>query len=123
MDRKRAPGTTQWHLSYPSGESMRAASCQTSSRTTVATRERWTTSLSARGVVIGKGGFGLVTKVVERSTGHEYACKSINKRLNVPNIAPAKVEQHLANIDREVRVLKLLRGDPLGRDAEGCVGG
>ena len=62
------------------------------------------------GVVIGKGGFGLVTKVVERSTGHEYACKSINKRLNVPNIAPAKVEQHLANIDREVRVLKLLRG-------------
>ena len=62
------------------------------------------------GVVIGKGGFGLVTKVVERSTGLQYACKSIKKHLNVPNIAPAKIEQHLTNIDREVKVLKLLRG-------------
>ena len=62
------------------------------------------------GIVIGKGGFGLVTMVVERSTKVQYACKSINKRLNVPKIAPEKVEQHLANIDREVRVLKLLRG-------------
>jgi len=62
------------------------------------------------GIFIGKGGFGLVTMVVERSTKVQYACKSINKRLNVPKIAPEKVEQHLANIDREVRVLKLLRG-------------
>jgi serine/threonine protein kinase/Ca2+-binding EF-hand superfamily protein len=62
------------------------------------------------GVVIGKGGFGLVTTVVERSTKLRYACKSINKRLNVPNISLEKVEQHLANIDREVKVLKLLRG-------------
>jgi hypothetical protein len=62
------------------------------------------------GVVIGKGGFGLVTVVVERATGQQYALKTIKKRLNVPNIAPVKIEQHLSNIDREIKVLKLLRG-------------
>ena len=62
------------------------------------------------GNLIGKGGFGVVTVVIERNTGQQYACKTIRKHLNVPNIAPVKIQQHLSNIDREVKVLKLLRG-------------
>ena len=62
------------------------------------------------GAPIGKGGFGLVSVVVERATGDEYACKSIKKRLDVPNISAAKQAQHLDNIDREVKILKRLRG-------------
>jgi serine/threonine protein kinase/Ca2+-binding EF-hand superfamily protein len=62
------------------------------------------------GEIVGRGGFGIVSLVVEKSTGTHYACKSIQKHLNVPNISPVKVEQHLANIDREIKVLKLLRG-------------
>jgi serine/threonine protein kinase len=60
--------------------------------------------------VLGKGGFGLVKVVVERSTGIEFACKSISKRLNVPNVSAEKQAQHLDNIDREVKILKRLRG-------------
>jgi calcium-dependent protein kinase len=59
---------------------------------------------------IGKGGFGAVHVAVERSTGMEFACKSIKKRLDVPNISPAKQAQHLDNIDREAKILKRLRG-------------
>jgi calcium-dependent protein kinase len=39
-----------------------------------------------------------------------FACKCIDKRLNLPNISPAKQERHLENIQREVAVLKRLRG-------------
>jgi len=60
--------------------------------------------------VIGKGGFGLVRVVIETATGENFACKSIKKRLNVPNILAAKQAQHLENIDREVKILKRLRG-------------
>lgn len=59
---------------------------------------------------IGKGGFGLVKVVIEKATGREYACKSIKKQLDVPNISPAKLAQHLDNIDREAKILKRLRG-------------
>lgn len=60
--------------------------------------------------VLGKGGFGLVRVVVERKTGVEYACKSIKKRLKVPSISAEKQAQHLDNIDREIQILKKLRG-------------
>lgn len=36
---------------------------------------------------LGKGGFGSVRVVVDRLTGEELACKSIAKRLNVPNLS------------------------------------
>jgi len=61
-------------------------------------------------VIIGTGGFGQVRVVKEKSSGVEYACKSIKKRLNVIHVSRQKQEQHLANIDREIRVLKLLKG-------------
>ena len=59
---------------------------------------------------IGKGGFGLVKIVIEKSTDQEFACKSIRKRLDIPNISPEKLAQHLDNIDREAKILKRLRG-------------
>lgn len=60
--------------------------------------------------VIGKGGFGLVKVVIEKSTGQEYACKSIKKKLDIPNISAEKLAQHLDNVDREAKILKRLRG-------------
>jgi len=59
---------------------------------------------------IGKGGFGQVKVVVEKSTGQEFACKSIQKNLDIPNISSEKLAQHLDNIDREAKILKKLRG-------------
>ena len=59
---------------------------------------------------IGKGGFGLVRVVIEKSTGLEYACKSIRKTLDIPNLSPEKQAQHLDSIDREAKILKRLRG-------------
>lgn len=59
---------------------------------------------------VGTGGFGEVCVAVEKSTGIEYACKSIKKNLDVTNVSPQKQEQHLLNIDREIKVLKLLKG-------------
>jgi serine/threonine protein kinase/Ca2+-binding EF-hand superfamily protein len=59
---------------------------------------------------IGKGGFGQVRVVIEKSTGLEFACKSIKKNLDIPNISSEKLAQHLDNIDREAKILKKLRG-------------
>jgi calcium-dependent protein kinase len=59
---------------------------------------------------IGKGGFGRVEVVIEKSTGQEFACKSIKKNLDIPNISPERLAQHLDNIDRETKILKKLRG-------------
>lgn len=59
---------------------------------------------------IGKGGFGQVRVVIEKSTGQEFACKSIKKNLDIPNISSEKLAQHLDNIDREAKILKKLRG-------------
>jgi serine/threonine protein kinase/Ca2+-binding EF-hand superfamily protein len=59
---------------------------------------------------IGKGGFGQVRVVIEKSTGQEFACKSIKKHLDIPNISAEKLAQHLDNIDREAKILKKLRG-------------
>ncbi|GIL43935.1 hypothetical protein Vafri_1520 [Volvox africanus] len=62
------------------------------------------------GKQLGQGGFGSVHVVVERGSGKEYACKSITKRLNVPNVGNAKQDQHLENIRREALILRRLRG-------------
>lgn len=48
--------------------------------------------------------------VVEKSTGKEYAAKSIAKRLSVPNISANKQKQHIENIKREALILFRLRG-------------
>lgn len=62
------------------------------------------------GQVIGKGGFGHVRVITEKATGDEYACKSIRKILQIPNLPPAKQAQHIDNIRREIKVLSLLKG-------------
>ena len=48
--------------------------------------------------------------VHERTTGKEFACKSIRKSLQIHNLSPDKLAAHLANIKREVAVLHRLRG-------------
>ncbi|GFR39841.1 hypothetical protein Agub_g336 [Astrephomene gubernaculifera] len=62
------------------------------------------------GKQLGQGGFGSVQVVIERGTGKEYACKSIVKRLSLPNVSVTKQNQHLENIRREALILRRLRG-------------
>ncbi|KAF6254545.1 hypothetical protein COO60DRAFT_312479 [Scenedesmus sp. NREL 46B-D3] len=59
---------------------------------------------------LGEGGFGSVRVVRSKTSGAESACKSICKRLDVPNLPPIKQQQHLENIQREVFILRKLRG-------------
>lgn len=54
------------------------------------------------GSKLGEGGFGSVRVAVSKSNGAQFACKSICKRLQVPNLPPIKQQQHLENIKREV---------------------
>lgn len=54
------------------------------------------------GSKLGEGGFGSVRVAVSKSNSAQFACKSICKRLQVPNLAPIKQQQHLENIKREV---------------------
>jgi len=51
-----------------------------------------------------------VRVATEAATGVEFACKSIAKRLDVPDLSPARQAAHLDNVKREVGVLKALRG-------------
>jgi hypothetical protein len=51
-----------------------------------------------------------VRVVRSKTSGAEFACKSICKRLDVPNLPPIKQQQHLENIQREVLILRKLRG-------------
>ncbi|KFM26919.1 Calcium-dependent protein kinase 29 [Auxenochlorella protothecoides] len=67
-------------------------------------------SLFELGATLGKGGFGLVRVATEKATGQEYACKSVCKRLNIPNLSAAKQAAHIDNIKREIAILKRLRG-------------
>jgi hypothetical protein len=56
------------------------------------------------GRVLGKGGFGLVRAVTDSAgNGREMACKTIAKRLEVPNVSHERQRQHLAVIRREAR--------------------
>lgn len=57
------------------------------------------------GKLLGKGGFGSVRVVTHKASKTEYACKSISKTLEIPNLPPIKQQQHLDNIKREVSFL------------------
>ena len=59
---------------------------------------------------LGRGGFGVVRVVREKATGKEYACKSIIKRLDVPNMSVTKQAAYLDNVKREIAVLRRLQG-------------
>eukprot|EP00201_Polytomella_parva_P018472 CAMPEP_0175055060 /NCGR_PEP_ID=MMETSP0052_2-20121109/9860_1 /TAXON_ID=51329 ORGANISM="Polytomella parva, Strain SAG 63-3" /NCGR_SAMPLE_ID=MMETSP0052_2 /ASSEMBLY_ACC=CAM_ASM_000194 /LENGTH=537 /DNA_ID=CAMNT_0016319843 /DNA_START=31 /DNA_END=1640 /DNA_ORIENTATION=+ len=59
---------------------------------------------------LGQGGFGTVRVVINRETGKEYACKSIQKKLDLPFPNPSREQQHLENIKREASILMRLRG-------------
>jgi hypothetical protein len=48
--------------------------------------------------------------VVEKASGDTFACKSIQKRLDIPNISADKQAQHIDNVEREIAILKRLRG-------------
>lgn len=45
--------------------------------------------------VLGAGGFGVVRVVRARATGVEFACKTIAKHLDVPNLPPGKQALHI----------------------------
>ena len=62
------------------------------------------------GKELGQGGFGSVRVVEDIATGTQWACKSIKKRLEVPNVTPAAQARHLDNVKREVAILRRLRG-------------
>lgn len=62
------------------------------------------------GEQVGKGGFGVVKKVVKRATKQVLACKVLTKRLAAPDVAAVQQLRHLDTIKREVAVLKTLRG-------------
>lgn len=47
---------------------------------------------------------------IDRQTGKEYACKSIVKRLDVPNVSLSKQAAYLDNVKREIAVLRRLQG-------------
>lgn len=51
-----------------------------------------------------------VRVAVSKVTGREFACKSIPKALDVPGISPGAQAAHLANVEKEVRVLRRLQG-------------
>ena len=59
---------------------------------------------------LGKGGFGAVRVARDLKTGKEYACKSIPKELKLPGLSAARQAQHQDNIQKEVSMLKNLRG-------------
>ena len=52
----------------------------------------------------------MVRVVKDKLKGQEYACKSIIKRLGVPNISVSKQAAYLDNVKREIAVLRRLQG-------------
>lgn len=72
-----------------------------------------------RGTASAAGGAARLTRrpprsvhrvVVEKASGDTFACKSIQKRLDIPNISADKQAQHIDNVEREIAILKRLRG-------------
>ena len=55
---------------------------------------------------LGKGGFGTVRVAKRLSDGQLFACKSINKVLELPSVSESQLQRHLDNIKREVRNFK-----------------
>ena len=66
-------------------------------------RYRW-------GREVGKGGNATVRVVVDRTTGVEYACKSVSKVLPDSGASDKKKAGHLDGIKREVLALTVLKG-------------
>lgn len=62
------------------------------------------------GEKIGSGGNATVYVVSDKMTRKVFACKSIKKTLEGPNISESKHAGHIASIKREIQVLKRLRG-------------
>lgn len=62
------------------------------------------------GEKIGSGGNATVYVVSDKMTRKVFACKSINKTVEGPNISESKRAGHIASIKREIQVLKKLRG-------------
>lgn len=52
----------------------------------------------------------MVRVATDKASGTEFGCKTINKRLDIPEVSTAKQEQHLGNIQREISVLRKLKG-------------
>lgn len=59
---------------------------------------------------LGAGGFGKVVACIERRSGQVHACKVLPKKLHLPNVSPMKQRKHVENIQREVSVLRRLKG-------------
>ena len=59
----------------------------------------------AIGQELGRGGFGVVRVVTDRDSGEQLACKTIPKKLAVPNLSAEKQAQHLDKIKRELEVI------------------
>ncbi len=57
-----------------------------------------------------QGGFGTVRAVTDVLTGVQYACKTVRKRLDVPNVSVAQQAKHIDNLKREISILRKLRG-------------
>lgn len=48
--------------------------------------------------------------VTDVLTGVQYACKTVRKRLDVPNVSVAQQAKHIDNLRREISILRKLRG-------------
>lgn len=62
------------------------------------------------GEKIGSGGNATVCVVSDKMTRKVFACKSIKKTVEGPNISESKHAGHISSIKREIQVLKKLRG-------------
>ena len=59
---------------------------------------------------VGSGGNAVVYVVQDKMTRKVFACKSIKKTPEGPNVSESKSAGHIASIKREIQVLKKLRG-------------
>ena len=62
------------------------------------------------GEKIGSGGNATVYVVSDKMTRKVFACKSIKKAVEGPNVSESKHSGHISSIRREIQVLKKLRG-------------
>ena len=62
----------------------------------------------ALGKAVGQGGFGEVVVATDKTSGEEYACKCIRKRLDSTSFVHQSA--HAENIKREVAILRRLKG-------------
>ncbi|XP_039036127.1 calcium-dependent protein kinase 1-like [Hibiscus syriacus] len=63
---------------------------------------------------LGQGQFGTTFLCVEKSTGKEYACKSIEKRKSCKSIAKRKLltDEDVEDVRREIQIMHHLAGHP-----------